>query len=188
MLDGLTPEQNKKAQLALLSFYLQTPPLPDELLLLYASDLSDLSPSELAFAIEALKRDESVWTGRFPLPGKIRSYLHGSTEERAIVSARKIMDVRGYQHARDTLSSEEYKVASQYGLQAIFEREPSKTSMIFAHIRDILKSTYAVNAREALEMEMKVGLPDYLKTIGTEVDRPESATVIPSEPSGIQEG
>jgi hypothetical protein len=194
----MTNEQAIKAQLVLLAFYLQTT-IPDELLLLYARDLNDIGPEGLAQAIEALKRDESVWTGRFPLPAKIRSYLTGTIEDRAALSARKILDVTDYAHARATLSNIEYSVASEYGLQSIFERGPTQTPTIYAQLRDLLKATYLEQRQETLrlEMEMNRGLPGNLEVVRREITHREEALEpgrespeLPSEPreAGLPQG
>lgn len=177
----MSPEQAIKAHLALLAVYLRAE-LPDAVLLLYARDLSDLGADGLAQAIEALKRDESVWSGRFPLPAKLRSYLTGTLEDQAMISARKIMDVSGYADARVNLSTMEYCVASEYGLQSIFERNPTQTPTIFAQLRDLLRATYAKDRQDRLqlEMEMKRGLPGNTEAVRKEIARTEEVL----EPSG----
>lgn len=189
----MIPEQAIKAQLALLSVFLQAP-IPDAVLLLYARDLHDLGSEGLATAIEALKRDETLWTGKFPLPARIRAYLTGTIEERSALSARRILDIgrdaQGYCTAKNTLSALEFSVACEYGLQAIMDRSPGQTPTIYAQLRDLMRATY-IDARKTqllLEMEMKRGLPGNLETVRKEIARTEEVSESAGEGADIRLG
>lgn len=130
-----------KAMLVMLSEFLQTT-LSDDQIRLYAHDLQDIGPEGLATAIKRLRADPSVWAGRFPLPAKLKSYLSGTAEDRAIESANKIMACTSYSEAYRTLSPTEILVMKAYGMQGVIERNPANTTTVFAQLRELMRTAY----------------------------------------------
>lgn len=166
-----------KAQLALLAGYLNLK-LPDELLLLYAADLEDLGPQGVSMAIDALKRDESLWPGRFPLPAKIRSYLTGSVEDRAVMSAKKILSIGSYAEAKEKLSNLEHLVFYEYGPRAIMDRDVSQTPAMFAQLREMMRATINHNTISQVKVahELRQDPRSYLAQASGPEDAPCAAT------------
>ncbi len=148
----MTPEQNIKAQLVVLAEYLQTT-LTDPQVKLYADELAEIGPEGLARAIVALKGDEALWPGKFPLPAKIRSYLFGDLNNQVLKGVTAIL-------AADTaeqihrLGRPEWEVANAYGIRAILQRDSSVTGTLFAQLREALKARYIKDQQEA-----RIGLP-----------------------------
>lgn len=140
-MDLLDKKQQVKLMLVTLAEYLQTS-LSDVQVKLYADDLMDIGPEGLAKAIACLKADETVWSGRFPLPAKLKSYVHGSAYGRAVESARRILSCRDVRDATTMLSKLEFDVAKGYGLMSITERSYESTSTIFAQLRELLLAAY----------------------------------------------
>lgn len=140
-MNELTPEQSIKAQLVVLAEYLQTT-LSEPQVRLYAAELMDLGPDGLARAIAALKADETIWPGRFPLPAKIRSYLMGEVNTLVSESLARIMKCH---EPRDiyALPPLEREVAEEYGIKSITERAVGDTGTVYAQLRDALRAKYA---------------------------------------------
>lgn len=182
--------QQIKAQLVILAHYLQCQPLSDEQVLLYARELEDIGPEGLARAISALKADDSVWSGRFPLPAKIRSYLHGSVEDRAARSATKILALSSVGEAYATLSREELAAAKKYGLSAIVDRSTNQTPTIYAQLRDLLQADYReVSRRQSTHLLPEggtLGLPNYSQEADEEAPRPEGLPITVGADGRIQ--
>ena len=135
-----------KMQLVALAEFMQTT-LTDAQILLYSHDLFDMGPFDLAKAIAILKRDPDLWSGRFPLPGKLRAYLSGTAEQRAIDSARRIMECSKPAEIY-ALQDHEKTVALAYGVDGIVSRHAGSSPTIFAQLRDMLKSIYIDSDRE----------------------------------------
>lgn len=147
--DKLPSDQQVKILLIGLAEYLQVPNgLPDALIRSYAHDLADIGVAGLQEAIVRLKRDPDLWSGRFPLPGKIRSYLTGTVDKLALSSANKILHVHSMSHARKTLSSIEWMIFMDYGCKAILERDRSQTPSIFSQLRELFKARYTTDILE----------------------------------------
>lgn len=145
--------QQIKAQLVILSEYLQTT-LSEPQILLYAKELEDIGPQGLARAISALKADTALWPGRFPLPAKIKAYLLGDLDSRVALSMRRIMAVNTAAEAYE-LPRIEYATMKTYGLNAILERSSYTTATIYAQLRDLLRVAHSDHLREE-----RLGLPD----------------------------
>ena len=171
----LTPEQDIKAQLVVLSLYLQCPPLQDAQIRLYAQELEDLGPDGLRQAIVALKADETLYAGRFPLPAKIRSYLHGDINTLVSTGLARIMAATTA-HEIYRLPREEYEVVQTYGIKAVLERSHGDTATIYAQLRDALRVRYMRRAAEA-----RLGLSDNRQANREQVARTEALSLFPGE-------
>jgi hypothetical protein len=135
------PEQIIKTQIVMLAEYLQTK-LTDDQVRLYARDLSDIGPEGMATAIRRLRADPALWAGKFPLPSKIRSYLLGDIDDRAVESASRILDCYSWMEAKEKLNPTEYAVMKKYGVRAVTDRFNTDTKTIFAQLRDLMKAAY----------------------------------------------
>lgn len=141
----MTNDQKIKAELVILSEYLQCT-ITDAQLRLYAIELADLGPEGVRAAISALKADESVWAGRFPLPAKLRSYLEGTIDDQVSESVRRILAHNGRE---PILSRIEHRVATDYGWKTIYDRNTSSTPTIAAQLRDLLRAAVQRHRHEA---------------------------------------
>lgn len=161
-MDKVDPElQNIKVQLVVLAEYLQCDGLTDAQVVLYARELYDLGPEGVSKAIEALKADPSVWSGRFPLPAKLRSYLTGDINELVAQSVSRIMACSTVAEIYK-LPKIDYDAARDYGITTIVFREIGDAPTMFAQLRDLLKARYSVAIKE--------------KQLGFTGDRPEIGT------------
>lgn len=165
----MTPEQEIKAQLIVLSEYLQCHTLSDAQVRLYATELADLGPEGVRAAISALKADESVWPGRFPLPAKLRSYILGTIDNRVSESLRRILSHNGRE---PILSRLEHRVAADYGWKTIFDRNTTSTPTISAQLRDLLRA-----AHQRQQNEARLGLPEHSPRTGIEAQKPTLVSV-----------
>lgn len=136
----MTEEQNIKAQLVMLAEYLQTS-ITDAQVALYARELEDLGEGGLLRAIVALKGDETLWPGRFPLPAKIRSYVVGDVNNTVTVGVAAIMKAES-QAELLKLGRFEWEVAQSYGIKSILERDAAHSPTIYAQLRDALRAKY----------------------------------------------
>jgi len=134
----MTKEQAIKMQLVALAEYLQCE-LTDPQVKMYAAEL-DMDPKQLALAISILKEDPDIWAGRFPLPGKIKSYLGGDLEHKANVMIMNIFKAVDDNTKRSELTADEKKVVEAYGWNNINNMLVGQRPMYFTNMRSIAKS------------------------------------------------
>lgn len=170
---SITKDQAIKLQLIALAEYLQTS-LPDHLIQAYAGELSDLEPDVLAKAIKRLKADPEPYPGKFPLPGKIRSYAEGTVESMAVESARRILNMSSQKEAYETLTPVEFLVAKQYGLNSIIDRLAGTTPTIFAQLRDSLRVEYQKRTDASRRLQLPGGPTTHELPGNTEANRIET--------------
>lgn len=152
-----------KLLLVALAEYLQTT-LSAAQIKLYAHDLSDLGPEGVTHAISLLMADPEVWSGRFPLPAKIRSYLEADVKTRAVEATTRVMAVSSVSSAFKELTKFELGVAGQYGLETIVNRQSASSPTIFAHLRDMFLMEYIKQdkLKATLRARTMIGTKDLL--------------------------
>lgn len=126
--------------------------LSDAQVLMYAKEL-EMDPDQLAFAIALLKQDPEVWPGRFPLPGKIKSYLTSDTEDRAntmVMNVLKAAD-RGTHNAYSDLTDDEKEIINVYGWSNLSNMMSGQRPNYITNMRSIAK-TIIKNKKESLKI------------------------------------
>lgn len=150
-----TEEQQLKLHLVALAEYLQTS-LTDAQIKLYSKELLPLGVDSLVLAIHLLKQDTDVWSGRFPLPAKIRSYVQGDLENRA---NRIVMDVLaavddGKQIS--TLSGEARALARLYGWVNLQNMNIGQRPNYISNMRSMAKTLIAESSlKNSLQINIK---------------------------------
>lgn len=132
-------ETDIKIMLNRLAEFLQTK-LSDDQIKMYAKELSCVDKEQLGYAISKLINDPELYPGKFPLPAKIKQYIHGSIADRAVLSANKILSISSWADAKDRLNDIEFHVAKRYGISVIVNRTHGSTSVLYAQIRDLMDS------------------------------------------------
>jgi hypothetical protein len=159
----MTGDQAIKIHLVALAEYLQCT-LSDAQVLMYAREL-DIDPDQLALAIALLKQDADVWPGRFPLPGKIKSYLRTDAEDQAntmVINILKAAD-DGSHDAYTRLSPQEKEVIKVYGWVNLANMMIGQRPNYITNMRSIAKTIITNNEapeRIALVQQQEQSIAD----------------------------
>jgi hypothetical protein len=171
--ESLTDLQKIKGMLVVLAEYLQTQ-ISDAQVRLYAEELEDIGPSGLAAAISSLKADPSVWSGRFPLPAKLRSYAYGDIERTVTEYLDMIMACDSQQQLY-SLPGPALAAAKSYGFVAILERNSYSTPTIYAQLRESLKNRLTAMTLKRQRNDLPDHSQGHRKEIAEPKDLPDAA-------------
>lgn len=160
-------DQTIKIHLVALAEYLQCS-LSDAQVLMYAKEL-DMDVDQLAYAIALLKQDKDVWPGRFPLPGKIKSYLTTDAEDQANTMVINILSAIDEGRHWSSLSPQEKEVVKVYGWVNLTNMMVGQRPNYITNMRSIAKTVMA-NKKEplrAIDAKTSLKLMDGEETWGS---------------------
>lgn len=138
-------EKAIKVQLVALAEYMQTS-LTDAQVKLYYAEMREIRPEVLAMAISALKQDSELWSGRFPLPAKIKSYIHGSVDDlstRIVMNIFRAVDTYAPSKVREAyeiLSSDEKQVLKTFGWSNLCNMMVGQRTFYFTQMKSVARS------------------------------------------------
>lgn len=81
-----------KAFIVKLNYYLGLEEMPGKRLQMFAEDLSVLSPDELKYIADRIRKGTFETYGKFPLPGKLIELARGSAEQRSEIAAGLVIE------------------------------------------------------------------------------------------------